>query len=72
MDKFVDFQLVDHDYIQLNQLLKLLNLVESGGEANTVIVAGEVMVNGIYEYRKRKKLRKGDIIKYIDHCLRIV
>lgn len=53
-----------NDYIQLNQLLKLLNLVESGGEANQVITEGLVKVNGIIDTRKRKKLIPGDIVLF--------
>lgn len=30
----MEFELIDHEYIQLNQLLKLLGFVETGGEAN--------------------------------------
>ncbi len=58
----MEFELIDHEYIQLNQLLKLLGLVDTGGEANQRIVDGEVKVNKEIEYQKRKKLRKGDIV----------
>jgi len=60
----MDFELSDHDYIQLNQLLKLLGLVDTGGEANQRIVDGEVLVNNEIEYQKRKKLRSGDVILF--------
>ncbi|GAB1404606.1 S4 domain protein [anaerobic digester metagenome] len=56
----IKFELQGHDFIQLNQLLKLLNLVESGGEANQLIVAGEARVNGVKEFQKRRKLYPGD------------
>jgi ribosome-associated protein len=58
----MEFELIDHEYIQLNQLLKLLGLVDTGGEANQRIVDGEVKVNNVVEYQKRKKLRAGDSI----------
>ncbi|MFN0035842.1 MAG: RNA-binding S4 domain-containing protein [Saprospiraceae bacterium] len=58
------FQLTDHDHIPLNSLLKMLNLVETGGEANTRITAGEVKVNGETETQKRKKLRPGDVVEF--------
>ena len=61
---FMEFQLIDHDYIQLNQLLKLLGLVDTGGEANQRIVDGEVIVNKEVEYQKRKKLRPGDSVLF--------
>ena len=58
----MDFELIGHEYIQLNQLLKLLGLVETGGEANQRIVDGEVIVNKEVEYQKRKKIRSGDTV----------
>lgn len=58
----MEFQLRDHDHIPLNNLLKLLNLVETGGEANIRISDGEVKVNGAIETQKRKKLRPGDVV----------
>ena len=60
----MEFELIDHEYIQLNQLLKLLGLVDTGGEANQRIVDGEIKVNNAVEYQKRKKLRKGDVILF--------
>lgn len=60
----MQFQLHDHEFIPLNSLLKLLNLVESGGEANARISLGEVKVNGQTETQKRKKLRPGDVVEF--------
>ena len=60
----MEFELIDHEYIQLNQLLKLLGLVDTGGEANQRIVDGEVKVNNAVEYQKRKKLRQGDVVHF--------
>ena len=67
----MDFELIDHEYIQLNQLLKLLGLVDTGGEANQRIVDGEVKVNNEIEFQKRKKLRKGDEILFNRQLIRI-
>lgn len=50
----------DSDHIPLNQLLKNMRLVGTGGEANIRIDNGEVKVNGEVEWQKRKKLRVGD------------
>lgn len=68
----ISFELQGYDHIQLNQLLKLLNLVESGGEANQVITAGEVKVNGTTELQKRKKLYPDDKILYDGKTIEIV
>jgi ribosome-associated protein len=60
-----EFKIQDgYEYIQLNQLLKLLGLVDSGGEANQRILNGEVLVNGSVDIQKRKKLRPGDKIEF--------
>lgn len=60
-----EFKIQDgFEYIQLNQLLKLLGLVDSGGEANQRILNGEVIVNNCVEIQKRKKLRSGDQIEF--------
>ncbi len=58
------FTLSDYPYIQLNQLLKLLNLAETGGEANLMITEGKVKVNGTVELQKRKKLYPGDKVDF--------
>lgn len=55
----IDFELRGQEYIELNKLLKLLQLTETGGEANEAIVNGEVKVNGTIELQKRKKIRAG-------------
>ncbi len=67
-----EFILEGHEFIQLNQLLKLLGLVETGGEANQCITDGLVKVNGATELQKRKKLREGDIVLFEEHKITIV
>ena len=61
-----EFQLSGNEYIELNKLLKLMRLVESGGMANVVIEEGLVNVNGATELQKRKKLRVGDKVVFED------
>lgn len=68
----MEFELLGHEYIQLNQLLKLLGLVETGGEANQRIVDGEVVVNKETEYQKRKKLRVGDTVLFQKKTIKII
>lgn len=68
----MEFELSGHDYIQLNQLLKLLGLVETGGDANQRVMDGEVSVNNAIEYQKRKKLRKGDSVIFNRKLITII
>lgn len=39
-------------------------MVETGGEAKFRVQGGEVRLNGEIETRRRKKLRRGDIVEY--------
>ncbi len=59
-----EFKLTDFDFIELNKLMKLLGLVNTGGEANVRITNEEVKVNDKIETQKRKKLRPGDIVSF--------
>ena len=66
-----EFQLTDYDYIELNKLMKLLGLVNTGGEANVRITNQEVKVNNVIEIQKRKKLRAGDVVAFDAHQILI-
>lgn len=46
--------------IELCQFIKFGGVAESGGEAKQLIAAGEVLLNGVVETQKRKKLAVGD------------
>lgn len=67
----MQFELNGHEYITLNNLLKAIGLVGTGGEANIRITNGEVRVNGIVETQKRKKLRAGDVIEFQQTAIEI-
>ena len=62
---------LDTEHIELNKLLKILSLVESGGQANNLITEGFVKYNGKVDTRKRLKLRKGDKIEFAEMFIRI-
>ncbi len=64
------FQLTT-EFIELNSLLKLLQIVPSGGMAKVIIQEGEVYVNGEQEFRVRRKCRIGDVISVFDHTIEI-
>jgi ribosome-associated protein len=48
--------------IRLGQLLKLVNLVESGGAARGLLESGAVNVNGEVETRRGRQLAAGDVV----------
>lgn len=67
----IDFQL-DRDYVELKQLLKLTDLVSSGGEAKTLIGDGHVQVDGLQELRKACKIRAGQQVTLGDVQIRVL
>ena len=65
------FEINEKGFIELNKLLKVLNLVETGGEAHIRIDAGEVKVNGSIETQRRKKIKPGDLVLYRNEIIQI-
>jgi ribosome-associated protein len=63
---------ISTDTIRLGQLLKLANLVDSGSDAKTLLMGGEVLVNDEVEVRRGRQLRHGDVISLDDVAVRIV
>lgn len=48
------------EYIQLDQLLKKLDLISSGGETGAFLASHQVSLNGKKVTEKRKKIKVGD------------
>ena len=55
---------IDTEYIELIKLLKVMRWVGTGGHAKVVVDEGLVTLNGETEYRKRAKVRPGDIVTF--------
>ena len=62
-----EFVLTNTEYIELNNLLKVMGFCETGGMAKAAIAEGLVRVNDVVELRKRCKLRKGDKVEFEGH-----
>jgi ribosome-associated protein len=60
------------EYIQLNQLLKLVAWAETGAEANEMITAGLVKVNGNVELRKRNKIYPGMKVEFESESVEVI
>ncbi len=60
------------DYINLSQLLKAMNMVESGAMAKEVIDEGLVKVDGEVESRYRRKLYDGMIVEFNGKKIQVV
>jgi ribosome-associated protein len=56
------------DYIKLDQFLKHMQVVATGGQAKLLIQDGEVMVNGTVETRRGRKLVNGDQVAIMGQC----
>jgi ribosome-associated protein len=57
----IDFELT-RDYVELNQLLKLAGVCDSGGAGKALVAAGGVQVDGQPESRKTAKIRAGQVV----------
>lgn len=66
------YELNGEEYIELIKLLKTIRIAESGGQAKLMVEDGVVFRNGEQEFRKRAKLRGGDIIEVLGYQIRIV
>lgn len=63
---------VTGDYIPMIQLLKAAGLVPTGGEAQIVVEQGEVSYNGEVDYRKRLKVKPGDVVEFRGKQIRVI
>lgn len=67
----MDFKLKS-EFIELDNLLKVLELVANGAQAKENILSGEVKVNGQVENRIRRKLRLDDTVEFRQQQISIV
>jgi ribosome-associated protein len=63
---------LESEFVELYKILKFEGLTESGADAKHAIEEGLVSVNGEVETRKRKKIRPGDQIDFIDHHIEVI
>jgi ribosome-associated protein len=59
------------DVIKLDQFLKVVGIVQSGGQAKLLIQAGEVKVNGTVETRRGRKLVLGDRVVTMGNTFKV-
>lgn len=58
--------------IRLDDFLKLAGVTATGGQAKLLIQAGEVLVNGEVETRRRRKLVAGDVVEFDGEQIEVV
>ncbi len=59
------------DMIRLGELLKLSGVVDSGGEAKSLLATTGVLLNGQPETRRGRQLHPGDEVRLGDTVLRV-
>jgi ribosome-associated protein len=62
---------LDRDHVELNQLLKLVGVVDSGGAGKALVASGAVTVDGTTELRKTCKIRAGQVVRAGDIEIRV-
>jgi ribosome-associated protein len=66
----LNFEL-DREFVELNQLLKLSGLCDSGGAGKALVASGAVSVDGLVELRKTCKIRDGQVVRVGDAEIRV-
>lgn len=67
----LDFEL-DREHVELNQLLKLVGVCDSGGAGKALVASSAVRVDGEIELRKTRKVHAGSIVTVDDVQIRVV
>jgi ribosome-associated protein len=60
------------EFVELNQLLKLVGLCDSGGAGKQIVASGDVKVDGKQELRKTAKIRAGQRVVLGDVQITVV
>ena len=63
---------LEGEYVELNQLLKLVGLCGSGGIGKQIVASGAVSVDGRQELRKTAKIRAGQAVSVDDVTITVV
>lgn len=69
--QILEFEL-DREHVELNQLLKLAGVADSGGQGKAIVASGAVTVDGEVELRKTAKIRAGQVVRIEDIEIRVV
>lgn len=64
--------ILESDYVELNQLLKLSGVCDSGGAGKALVASGAVAVDGAAELRKTCKIRAGSTVEVFDVQIKVV
>ena len=51
-------------FMKLDQFIKWSGIVHTGGEAKHIVRSGQILVNGLIETRRGRKLNEGDQVVF--------
>ena len=63
---------VEGEYVELNQLIKLVGVCDSGGAGKALVAEGAVSVDEQVELRKTCKIRPGSIVTLADVRISVI
>lgn len=63
---------LEGEFIPLIALLKATGLVQSGGEAQSVVEEGLIKYNGTVDFRKRLKVKVGDKVEFLSQIIKVI
>ncbi|MBC7514229.1 MAG: RNA-binding S4 domain-containing protein [Herminiimonas sp.] len=63
---------LNDEHVELNQLLKLVGICDSGGAGKMLVASGVVRVDGKVELRKTCKIRAGQIVRIGDNRIEVI
>ena len=63
---------LEGECIPLIALLKATSLVQSGGEAQSVVEEGLIKYNGTVDFRKRRKVKVGDKVECLSQIIEVI
>jgi ribosome-associated protein len=63
---------LNSEFVEVNQLLKLSGLVDSGGAGKNLVASGAVSVDGKQELRKTAKIRAGQTVSVGDVRISVI
>ncbi|MFC0135186.1 RNA-binding protein [Massilia eurypsychrophila] len=63
---------LNSEFVEVNQLLKLSGLVDSGGAGKNLVASGAVSVDGKKELRKTAKIRAGQTVSVGDVRISVI
>lgn len=63
---------VEGEFVELNQLLKLVGVCDSGGAGKALVAEGVVSVDGQVELRKTCKIRPGSMVTLGDVKITVI